>query len=89
MISKLRHELGGVNSIEALVYLCIYIFVMGTVFYCFTIHFLAPFGLILLLGCIYLLATIFKLIMDAVNKMNQMIFKYIASKVSDEKNKIR
>lgn len=89
MISKLRHELGRVSSIEAIVYLCIYIFVIGIIFYCFTIHFLAPFGLILLLGCIYILATIFKSIIDVVNKMNGIIFKYILFKVYDEKNKIR
>ena len=85
MISKLRHKL-GVNSIMAVVYLCIYILVIGAILFSAVIDWWLPIVIILSLIFIYIFSEAVVYVIKIINKMNGIIIENIFLKVSKEKN---
>ena len=85
MISKLRHKL-GVNSIMAVVYLCIYILVIGAILFSAVIDWWLPIVIILSLIFIYIFSDAVVYVINIINKMNGIIIEYIFLKVGNEKN---
>lgn len=88
MISKLRHKL-GVSSIMAVVYLCIYILVIGAILFSAVIDWWLPIVIIPSLIFIYIFSDGVVSVIKVVNKMNGIIIEHIFFKVYDEKNQIR
>ncbi len=88
MISKLRHKL-GVSSIMAVVYLCIYILVIGAILFSAVIDWWLPIVIIPSLIFIYIFSDGVVSVIKVVNKMNGIIIEDIFFKVYDEKNQIR
>lgn len=88
MISKLRHKL-GVSSIMAVVYLCIYILVIGAILFSAVIDWWLPIVIIPSLIFIYIFSDGVVSVIKVVNKMNEIIIEHIFFKVYDEKNQIR
>ena len=85
MISKLRHKL-GVNSIMAVVYLCIYILVIGAILFSAVIDWWLPIVIILSLIFIYIFSEAVVYVIKIINKMNGIIIENIFLKVGNEKN---
>lgn len=85
MISKLRHKL-GVSSIMAVVYLCIYILVIGAILFSAVIDWWLPIVIILSLIFIYIFSEAVVYVIKIINKMNGIIIENIFLKVGNEKN---
>lgn len=85
MISKLRHKL-GVSSIMAVVYLCIYILVISTIFLSTVIDWWLPIVIIPSLVFLYIFSEAVVSVIKIVNKMNGIIIEHVFFKAYDEKN---